>query len=81
MLGAKLSIIFAAAFAGGVIMFFAGGLLIGLAAKLSGISLFSFTYWIIISFTIGSIIGGLVGYWIYKRSKLSKITYYDPFAG
>jgi DNA-binding transcriptional ArsR family regulator len=80
MLGAKLSIIFAGAFAGGVILFFAGGLLIGFAAKSLGLSLFSFTNWIILSFTIGSIFGGLIGFWIYKRSKLSKLTYYDPFA-
>jgi MFS family permease len=78
MLGAKLSIIFAGAFAGGVILFFAGGLLIGLIAKSRG-TLFSFNDWIFISFAIGSILGGLVGYWIYKRSKLSKTSYYDPF--
>ena len=77
MLGAKLSIMLAGAFAGGVILFFAGGLLIGLIAKSQGISLFSFNDWIFISFAIGSILGGLVGYWIYKRSKLSKMRYYE----
>jgi hypothetical protein len=80
MLGAKLSIIFAGAFAGGVILFFVGGFLIGFMAKSLGFSLFSFTYWIVISFVVGSFVGGLVGYFIYKRSKFSKITYYSPFA-
>ena len=78
MLGSKISIILAGAFAGGVILFFAGGLLIGLIAKSRGISLFGFTDWIIISFAVGSILGGLVGYWIYKRSKFSKTGYYGP---
>ena len=75
MLGAKLSLIFAGAFAGGVILFFSGGLVIGLLR----IWTFTFDSWIITSFTIGSIIGGFVGYGIYKKSKLSKIDYYTPF--
>lgn len=80
MLGAKISIVFAGAFAGGVILFFVGGFSIGFIARSWKISLFSFTYWIVISFIVGSIIGGLVGYLIYKRSKFSKMTYYNPFA-
>lgn len=75
MLGAKLSIIFAGAFAGGVIVFFSGGLLIGYLR----IWRFSFNSWIATGFAVGSIVGGLVGYWIYKRSKLSKASYYEPF--
>jgi hypothetical protein len=75
MLGAKLSLIFAGAFAGGVILFFSDGLVIGFLS----IWMFSFNSWIITSFTIGSIIGGFVGYWIYKKSKLSKLDYYTPF--
>ena len=75
MLGAKLSLIFAGAFAGGVILFFSGGLVIGLLR----IWTFGFNSWIITSFTIGSLIGGFAGYWIYKKSKLSKIDYYTPF--
>jgi hypothetical protein len=75
MLGAKLSLIFAGAFAGGVILFFSGGLVIGLLR----IWTFSFNSWIITSFIIGSLIGGFAGYWIYKKSKLSKIDYYIPF--
>lgn len=73
MLGAKISIIFAGAFAGGVILFFGGGLIIGLLK----IWFFGFDFWIITSFTIGSIIGGLIGYGVYKRSRLSKISHYE----
>lgn len=43
-------------------------------------ALFPFAWWLIISFVFGPIIGGFVGYLIYKRSKYSKVTYYDPFA-
>jgi DNA-binding HxlR family transcriptional regulator len=75
MLGAKLSLIFAGAFAGGVILFFSGGFVIGLLR----IWAFGFNSWIITSFTIGSIIGGLVAYAFYKKSKFSKIDYYSPF--
>ena len=73
MLGAKIALIFAGAFAGGVTLFFGGGLIIGLLK----IWFFGFDSWIITSFTIGSIIGGLIGYGIYKRSRLSKITHYE----
>ncbi len=79
MLGAKISIIFAGALAGGVILFFGGGLLIGLIGKALRIYFFSFDFWIVTSFTVGSIIGGLIGYLIYKRSRYSKISYYEPF--
>jgi hypothetical protein len=75
MLGAKLSLIFAGAFAGGIILFFSGGLVVGLL----GIWMFGFNSWIITSFTIGSVIGGFGGYLIFKKSKLSKIDYYTPF--
>jgi hypothetical protein len=75
MLGARLSLIFAGAFTGGVILFFSGGLVIGLLR----IWAFGFNSWIIASFTIGALVGGFAGYWIYKRSKLSKIDYYTPF--
>ncbi len=75
MLGAKIALIFSGAFAGGVILFFGGGLTIGLLK----IWLYGFNSWIITSFTVGSIIGGLIGYMIYKRSRYSKISYYEPF--
>jgi type IV secretory pathway VirB2 component (pilin) len=73
MLGAKIALIFAGAFAGWVTLFFGGGLIIGLLK----IWFFGFDSWIITSFTIGSIIGGFIGYGIYKRSRLSKITHYE----
>ena len=79
MLGAKIAVIFAGAWVGGVILFFGGGLLIGLIGKSLRISFFSFDFWIITSFTVGSIIGGLIGYLIFKRSRYSKISYYEPF--
>lgn len=81
MLGAAISIITAGAFAGGVICFFGGGLLIGGLGQARILKSFlSFTEWIFVSFTFGIIIGGFVGYLIYKRSRYSKIRYYNPFA-
>ena len=79
MLGAKITIILTGAWVGGVILFFGGGLLIGLMGKSLRIYFFSFDFWIVTSFTTGSIIGGLIGYLIYKRSRYSKISYYEPF--
>jgi predicted transcriptional regulator len=79
MLGAKITIILAGAWAGGVILFFGGGLIIGLIGKSLRISLGSFDFWVVTSFTVGSIIGGLIGYLIFKRSRYSKISYYEPF--
>jgi hypothetical protein len=29
---------------------------------------------------IGAVIGAFIGYLIYKKSRFSKINYYDPFA-
>jgi hypothetical protein len=75
MLGAKIALIFSGAFAGGVILFFGGGLIIGFLK----IWLFGFNSWIITSFALGSILGGLIGYMIYKLSRYSKISYYEPF--
>ena len=80
MLGAKISIIFAGAVGGLTVWFFAGGLLI-VALGNAGIRspFLTFSAWIISSFTVGTLIGGLMGYLIYKRSKYSKIGYYNPF--
>jgi uncharacterized membrane protein len=81
MLGAAASIVVAGAFAGGVILFFAGGLIIGLLAQAGSLrSFLPFTTWIYVSFAFGSIMGGFVGYLIYKKSRYSKARYYNPFA-
>ncbi len=82
MLGAKISIMFAAGFAGAVICFFAGGFLLfgGLRAAGIIIRVSSFDAFIVYSNVFGAIVGAFVGYIIYKRSKYSKMRYYNPFA-
>lgn len=42
--------------------------------------LFPFIWWVTISFVLGPIIGGFVGYLLYKRSRRSKTVYYEQFA-
>jgi hypothetical protein len=80
MLGAKISIMFAGAYAGGVIWFFAGGLLLGILVQAGIHNPFpSFNAWIAFSFIAGAIMGALLGYLVYKRSRYSKIGYYNPF--
>ncbi len=86
MLGAEISIIFFAALVGTVVFLFGGSLLLlGIQTLLrsAGIrfTLFSFAWWLLISFIVGPIIGGLVGYFLFKRSKYSNPAYYDAFAG
>lgn len=78
MLGAKLSIMFASGFGGAVICFFGGGLLLGVTGVLAGVS--SFDAYVVYSNVFGAISGALVGYFIYKRSRYSKMHYYNPFA-
>jgi hypothetical protein len=78
MLGAKLSIMFASAWAGAVICFFGGGLLLGVVGLLAKFS--NFEVFIVYSNVFGAIAGAMVGYFIYKRSRYSKMHYYNPFA-
>ena len=84
MLGAKITIIAVSALAGSIICFFGLGLvLVGIndtmvPVRLSGVILFN--SFIATSFSSGAIIGALLGYLFYKKSKYSKIRYYDPFA-
>jgi hypothetical protein len=78
MLGAKLSFMFAGAWAGAVICFFGGGLLLGAVGLLARVS--SFDAFIIYSNVFGAVMGGAVGYFIYKLSRYSKMHYYNPFA-
>jgi hypothetical protein len=42
-------------------------------------SFMSFNSWIIISMTTGAVIGGFVGYLIFRKSRLSDPEYYKPF--
>ena len=62
-LGSKISIIVFRAWLGAVTLFFGGGLLL----VWFKVALFSFTAWIFISLSIGAILGGLIGYLIYKK--------------
>jgi hypothetical protein len=91
MLGAKVSIIFAGIVGGAILGFFVGGLLLaGLIRlgyfytsypfmSLSTHRVLDFMLWIGDP-VIGVVLGGIVGYLIYRRSRFSKISYYDPFA-
>jgi DNA-binding transcriptional ArsR family regulator len=81
MWGAKIAIIGAGAVAGGGILFFGGGLLLAVLHQTRVLRFpLSFGWWIIVGFSVGAVLGGLVGYWIYRRSKFSKMSYYDLFA-
>ncbi|MGD6852902.1 MAG: winged helix-turn-helix domain-containing protein [Candidatus Bathyarchaeia archaeon] len=80
MRGAQLSIIAAGAFAGAVGLFFGGGLLLAGLVQLGFHSPFpTFNSWIIVSFTLGAVIGGTAGYTFFKQSKYSDPRYYEPF--
>jgi hypothetical protein len=85
MLANEIWIITFGALAGLVIFLIGGSLLLYAFETLlqsAGIQfvLFPFAWWLIISFVFGPILGGFVGYLMYKRSKYSKNTYYDPIA-
>ena len=87
-LGAQLSIMFAGAWAGAVVGFFGGGLmLIGIISLLRSTGLMThFTpsqrefndlaFWVLTPI-LGAILGGFVGYLIFKRSRFFKAGYYD----
>ena len=66
----------------GAAVFLSGGslLLVSFQTFLNSVgipfSLFPVSWWIIISCFFGPIIGGCLGYFIYKRSKYSKAVYY-----
>jgi DNA-binding HxlR family transcriptional regulator len=91
MFGAKVSLIFAGVVGGTISGFFVGGLLLaGLIRMGYFYDAYPFMYASTRNFLdlmifvgdpiIGGILGAVVGYLIYKRSRFSKISYYDPFA-
>jgi hypothetical protein len=80
MLGAAFSIVFAFAFVGGVCLFFVGGfVLFGLVPQWIHSFFPTFNSWIVTSFVLGSVFGGLVGYFVFRRSRYSDPEYYKPF--
>lgn len=86
MLGAEISYVFLGAAIGVPFGFFGGGLImVGLVdifgrvrTSLSYPTFWTFAFWIL-NPIIGAVIGAMVGYLVYKKSKYSKITYYNPF--
>ena len=85
MLGTKIVYVTFGAIAGILVCWLGGGLIIiGLVKLLRSagipVRLLSFDWWVVISWTIGALVGGLIGFVFYKRSKYSSIKYYDPFA-
>ena len=91
MLGAKIAIIYAGAVGGAVLGFFGGFLLItGLTRLGYFYSSYPFMSASMRDFlnamvwigdpVIGMILGGVVGYLVYRRSRFSKSSYYDPYA-
>jgi hypothetical protein len=84
MIGAKIIFIAVTALAGSIICFFGVGLLLAaINASVSPIrfsGIMSFNMFIASSLSVGATVGALLGYLFYKRSKFSKISYYDPFA-
>jgi DNA-binding HxlR family transcriptional regulator len=66
-------------------VFMVGGsiLLFGLENLLRSFEIqfvFPFFWWGIISFTVGPVIGGFIGYLRYKNGKYAQYSYYDPYA-
>ncbi len=83
--GAKIGFMLMGAAVGMFGGIFGGGLLRAALLKplrLAGVSqsLLDFTLWVIAGVLVGIIIGGLGGYIVFKRSKYSKIRFYNPFA-
>jgi len=91
MLGAKISLIYAGGVGGAVLGFFGGFLLL---TELTRLGYFYSSYPFMSASTrdfldimiwvgnpiVGMILGGVVGYLVYKRSRFSKSSYYDPYA-
>ena len=56
---------FVGAYIGGIVLFFAGGLLLGTLGILPAFG--SFNNWIFLSFSLGGVTGGLLGFLLYLR--------------
>jgi F0F1-type ATP synthase assembly protein I len=83
MLRYLISYVVVGAITGLVIGFFAGTfLLIEFLSLLRSIGftiVLTFEWLATIGLTAGTVVGALAGYSLYRRSKYSKIAYYDPF--
>jgi membrane protein YqaA with SNARE-associated domain len=80
ILASKLVLIFTGAFLGAVVLFFGGSLaIIGLSKVGVLKSFMPFDSWMLVSTLAGAVIGGFVGYLIFKKSGLSDPEYYKPF--
>ena len=78
-MASKLMLIFVGAYIGAVAFFFGGGLVI-VGITRAGIQNFMpFDLWIIVSMTAGAVVGGLLGYVVFPKSRLSDPDYYKPF--
>jgi F0F1-type ATP synthase assembly protein I len=79
-----ISYVIVGAITGLVIGFFAGTFLLGesfVFLRSIGFSIFlTFDWLATIGLAAGTVVGALAGYWLYRRSKYSKIAHYDPFA-
>jgi hypothetical protein len=65
---------------GAVALFFGGGLaIVGLSRAGLIKSSMPFDLWIIVSMTAGAVIGGSLGYLVFRKSRLSDPDYYKPF--
>ncbi len=62
-LGSAFAMIFFFAWLGGVVLFFGGGLLL---VSLDFHPVSTFNDWIFFSFSVGTVIGGLVGFVLYR---------------
>ncbi len=89
MLRAKIAIMAFTAWEGAVVGFFLGGYLLAVLLQhyarqnidliASNQTVYNFFFWIG-NPVIGVVIGGVVGYFIFKASRYSKNRYYNPFA-
>lgn len=79
MLASKLVLIFVGAYIGAVALFFGGGLaIVGLSRAGLIKSSMPFDLWIIVSMTAGAVIGGSLGYLVFRKSRYLTLTITSP---